>query len=211
MGALPDAPPAANAEEATATTMERETLFTASKWDILKRLECGPASPLGLSKDCGTSIANVSQQLRLLEMAGLVVSERISNRDRGKPRILYRLAGNLSYMIATADSFVEKRVVPLSTYNKIIMRIWFYDRKELHYVLEKAFWKIEEHLDAIDLLGIDTRAESPVTFCIKGLELDPFTITDLEGNNRQIVFTTSLPSREEMYVLYDPQSGEREG
>ena len=93
--------------------MEHETLFTASKWDILKQLEHGPSSPLELSKVCGTSIANISQQLRLLEMAGLVTSRRISNKAKGKPRILYSLAGNLSYMIATTDDFVDKKVLQL--------------------------------------------------------------------------------------------------
>ena len=60
--------------------MDHETLFTASKWHILKQLETQPRSPLELARICETSIANVSQQLRLLEMAGLVKTKRVSNR-----------------------------------------------------------------------------------------------------------------------------------
>lgn len=188
--------------------MDRETLYTASKWDILKELERGPSNPLELSKACGTSIANVSQQLRLLEMAGLVVSERISNRDKGKPRVLYSLAGNLSYMISTSDNFVKKQLVRLSEYNKIIMRIWFYEHNELHYPLEKAFWRFEDSLDKIEFLAIH-KTKAPITLCIKycGKErLEPFTITDPSQQKHHITFTTSLPPREEMYVLYDPGS-----
>ena len=51
--------------------MDQETLYTATKWDILKLLEGQQLSPIEISKIAGSSLANVSQQLRLLEMAGL--------------------------------------------------------------------------------------------------------------------------------------------
>ena len=90
--------------------MEQETLFTASKWDILKILSSGSKSPLQLAKLSNTSVANISQQLRLLEMAGLVQSKRISNRDKGQPRLLYSLAGNHSFLIASTQDFVDKKL-----------------------------------------------------------------------------------------------------
>lgn len=186
--------------------MDHETLFTASKWDILKRLEEGPHSPLELSKLCGTSIANISQQLRLLEMGGLVKSERISNRDKGKPRVLYSIAGQYSYLIATAGNFVDKKQIPLSDVNTIIMRIWFHDRSALHYTLEKTFWRIEEHLDKIAYLGVDTSRDAPVTvyvrFSGKPVDLPPFTITDRTGVTRQVVFSTHIPAGARSYALY---------
>lgn len=132
--------------------MEHETLFTASKWDILKQLEVHERSPIELARVCNTSVANVSQQLRLLEMAGLVTSRRISNRDRDKPRILYSIAGDLSYVIATSDKFVDKKVLRLSEHNKIIMRIWFIEDAGVRYALEKTFWTLEPHLSEIDRL-----------------------------------------------------------
>jgi predicted transcriptional regulator len=90
--------------------MEQETLFTASKWEILKLLESGPLSPIELASLSRTSVANVSQQLRLLEIAGLVTSERVPNRDKGQPRILYSIAGNSCYMISTENKFVDKHL-----------------------------------------------------------------------------------------------------
>jgi DNA-binding transcriptional ArsR family regulator len=190
--------------------MDHETLFTASKWEILKQLEREARSPLELAKLCSTSIANVSQQLRLLEMAGLVKAQRIPNRDKDKPRILYSLAGNLSYVIATSGQFVEKKVLHLSDYNKIIMRIWFYDKPELHYALEKAFWKMEENLEKMAFIAIDTQRTAPITFYIKPIgklpDLKPFTITEPTGVTRQIVFDTRLPAAEHMHVLYDSKN-----
>lgn len=188
--------------------MEHETLFTASKWDILKHLERGPASPLELSRRCNTSIANISQQLRLLEMAGLVAGKRVSNRDKGKPRILYGLAGNLSYLIATSGDFVEKKLLELSEYNKIIMRIWFWERRDLHYAAEKAFWRIEEHLPRISLLALSTAPGASVTFHVRftgaPADLAPFFVACPDGTTRQVTFDTHAPLGG-AYVLYDPQ------
>jgi hypothetical protein len=186
--------------------MEHETLFTASKWQILKSLESGPKSPIELAKLCETSVANISQQLRLLEMAGIVTSKRISNRDKDKPRILYSLSGNLSYMIATTGSFVDKKALQLTDYNKIIMRIWFLEKPELRYVLEKSFWKIEDHFDKITFLALNTENFSPIMFYYKGsVQLKPFTVTDQSGVTRQIVFETALPSAQHMHILHDPK------
>lgn len=188
--------------------MEHETLFTTSKWHILKQLENGPHSPLELAKICSTSVANVSQQLRLLEMAGLVTSKRICNRDKDKPRILYSLAGNLSYLVATSDQFVDKKVLHLTDFNKIIMRIWFFEKPEMHYLLEKAFWKIEDHFDKITFLAFDKNNTSPLTFYYrsnsKDLQLKPFTITDRAGIIHQVVFDTEIPSVQ-LHILYDPK------
>jgi DNA-binding transcriptional ArsR family regulator len=133
--------------------MEHETLFTATKWDILKILETGAKSPIEIAKGLNSSMANVSQQLRLLEMAGLVTSKRVSNRDKDKPRLLYSLAGNLSYMISTSDNFVDKKIIPLSEHNKIILHIWFLDDPQLRYALEKAFWQIEPQFASLNTLS----------------------------------------------------------
>ena len=132
--------------------MEHETLFTATKWDILKILEGGAKSPIEITKELNSSMANVSQQLRLLEMAGLVTSKRVSNRDKDKPRLLYSLVGNLSYVISTSDNFVDKKIVPMSEHNKIILHIWFLEDPQLRYALEKAFWQIESQFSSLNSL-----------------------------------------------------------
>jgi predicted transcriptional regulator len=132
--------------------MDHETLFTATKWDILKTLERGAQSPIEIAKQLNSSLANISQQLRLLEMAGVVTSKRVSNRDKDKPRILYSLAGNLSYLIATSDKFVDKKLLSLSERNKVVLHIWFLDDQHIRYALEQAFWQIEKQLEQITKL-----------------------------------------------------------
>ncbi len=197
--------------------MDQETLFTASKWEILKLLSEKSLSPIELAAKSSTSVANVSQQLRLLEMAGLVKSERIPNRDKGQPRILYSLAGNHSFLIATTSEFVEKKLFKLSAYNKVILRIWFYERPELHYFLEKAFWHIEQHLNALDAIALDETATDRLTLCIftrdatLAKRLKPLTIANPSGEAREITFVFVHPDGPDkalvgkrLYQLYDP-------
>jgi DNA-binding transcriptional ArsR family regulator len=199
--------------------MDQETLFTASKWQILKLLSEQPLSPIELAARSNTSVANISQQLRLLEMAGLVKSERIPNREKGQPRILYSLAGNHSFLIAATNDFVEKKLLKLSSYNKAILRIWFYGKPELHYFLEKAFWHIEQHLDKVDGIAVDQRAEDPVTLVLfsrdQGLrdKMKPLVIKNPAGTARQVQFVIAHPdkldkqfAKASLYAIYDPSN-----
>ncbi|MGV8150815.1 MAG: ArsR/SmtB family transcription factor [Candidatus Woesearchaeota archaeon] len=135
--------------------MEQETLFTSSKWDILKCLEKGKKSPIDLAREANTSIANISQQLRLLELAGFVRSERMPNREKGQPRILYSLAGAYSYLIVSSDHFVDKKFMKLEEYQRAILKIWFIEDKVLQYYIEKFYWMVEHLAEKIDFLSVD--------------------------------------------------------
>jgi predicted transcriptional regulator len=203
--------------------MEQETLFTASKWEILKILASGPKSPLQLAKLSNTSVANISQQLRLLEMAGLVQSKRVSNRDKGQPRLLYSLVGNHSFLIASSTDFVEKKFFKLSDYNKIILKIWFLDDSNVHHFLEKAFWFLEDRLKQIEVIAVDKRSLSSDDLQVLIVSVDPsikaslkkMQIRNPEGLMKNIVFTvrsySELPkymaqNAEYVYPIYDPKN-----
>jgi len=201
--------------------MEQETLFTASKWDILKMLSTGPKSPLQLAKLSNTSVANVSQQLRLLEMAGLVNSKRISNRDKGQPRLLYSLVGNHSFLISSSTDFVEKKFLQLSEYNKVILKIWFLDDPSVHYFLEKAFWHIEESLKVVSAVVFDKKTIDAAELGLVLVSDDPsvksllkkISVKSPGGVVRIVSFTVkSAPefskyaktAKGSLYTLYDP-------
>ncbi|MEM4260236.1 MAG: winged helix-turn-helix domain-containing protein [Candidatus Woesearchaeota archaeon] len=132
--------------------MELETLFTTSKWIILKILSEGPKSPLELSKLSRTSLANISQQLRLLELGGFVERKRIPNRDKGQPRILYSLKGNHAFIIVGMNDFADKKAINLSARQKATLRIWFLENTEIHYFIEKILWNLDDELENIQAI-----------------------------------------------------------
>ena len=66
-----------------------------------------------LASSLNTTSANISQQLRLLELGGLVKSEKTSNVDKGKPRVIYSLAGDNAYLIYAGQDFANKKLVSL--------------------------------------------------------------------------------------------------
>jgi predicted transcriptional regulator len=201
--------------------MEIETLFTSSKWDILSYLAKGKYSPLELSHKLKTTIANISQQLRLLEFAGIVKKEKVSQREAGKPRTLYFLADDFSHMILVMKNCAEKRLIPLTDHHKIIMRIWMIQDVSTHYFLEKFFWRIEHLMDQLKLILVDTKSTDLTIFIVsdqKDIEkkLQDTQIKNMRGETKTIVVKSLLEkdigtaklTREklaELHVIHDPE------
>src|SRR3989338_5935801 len=119
--------------------MEMETLFTEQKWKILYHLSNEEYSPLQLAELSGTTISNISQQLRLLEAAKLVEKKKISNRDKGKPRTLFTLSDDYAYLISVTKNFTSKKLLNLTEYNKTILKIWSIKNSSLHQHIAEAY------------------------------------------------------------------------
>ncbi|MBL7055898.1 winged helix-turn-helix transcriptional regulator [Candidatus Woesearchaeota archaeon] len=135
--------------------MELATLFTEQKWNILSSLSEKPYSPLQLAEKLDTTMANISQQLRLLEAFNLVKKEKIRNRDKGKPRSLFSLVDNHAYLISSMDSFAEKKLIKVNQHQSIVLKIWYIENQELQYSTEKLYWDLIDDLDNIDFIGVD--------------------------------------------------------
>ena len=56
--------------------MELASMFTEQKWNIIKALSENKYSPLQLAEKLDTTMANISQQLRLLEASNIVKKEK---------------------------------------------------------------------------------------------------------------------------------------
>src|SRR3989338_2788847 len=117
--------------------MELETMFTEQKWNILKCLSEDKFSPLQLAEKLNTTMANISQQMRLLEAANLVKKEKIRNRDKGKPRTLFSLTDECAYIIPTMNHFAGKKLIKVNDYQKMLLRTWFLEDLDLQQSIEK--------------------------------------------------------------------------
>lgn len=138
--------------------MDQETLYTASKWDILEILGKGPKSPIQLAKLANTSVANVSQQLRMLEMAGIVKSVRLPNREKNQPRLLYSIVRQSAYLIALGPGYANKGYLQLDAYRNALMRTWFLEDKDVQVATEQALAELKDHMKKVDAIVLDTKA-----------------------------------------------------
>ena len=90
--------------------MDLDGLLTGTKWDIIKILAEKPSSPLELAKKLGTTIANISQQLRLLQTAGLTKKKRTGTGKPGKPRMVFSLSDDYALITIISKGFAKKKV-----------------------------------------------------------------------------------------------------
>lgn len=184
--------------------MELESLFTSTKWNILKEISLKPQSPMQLAAKLNTSIANISQQIRLLEAAGIVKKNRLPQRDRGKPRVIFSLCEDRGYIIATMKGFAEKKLLDLDTHQKYILKVWFKCDKSLHEELEKFYWKINEFLG--DINAIATQNDNLIVLVREGKSNSVSKIKNLgsELKSLQLVVKDNVVDLDNLNVLYDP-------
>ena len=137
-------------------------MFSEQKWNILKCLSKSKYSPIQLAEKLNTTMANISQQLRLLEATNLVKKEKIKNRDKGKPRTLFSLNGDYAYLVPTMNNFTDKKLLKVEDHHRIILKIWFLENPELHSHVEQLYWKIESHLSQIQAIAINQSSKEVI-------------------------------------------------
>ena len=141
--------------------MDLDSFFTSPRWKILEILAKKPSSPLEISSQLNTSIAYISQQLKLLEAAGLITKEKTGIAEKGKPRTLFSLSNELLYMMLLTKNLTVKKLIHLTDYHKVILRIWLLEDLSLHYYIEKLYWKIEEELSEVKAIFFDNSSGKP--------------------------------------------------
>ena len=102
--------------------MELETLLIGSKWQIIEQLTKKKQSPLELAKKLGTTIANISQQLRLLELGNIVKKEKTGASGLGKPKTLFSLKQEFAYIIIASDKKADKKLITLTKKEKYLLK-----------------------------------------------------------------------------------------
>ena len=141
--------------------MDFELFFSSPRWKILEILAEKPSSPLEISQKLGTTLSYVSQQLRFLEAANLVVKERTRFVEKGKPRTVFSLSKEILHITALIKDTPSKKTISLTDYHKIILRIWLMEDPELHYYVEKLYWKIEDDIREVKCMFVDTSSKKP--------------------------------------------------
>ncbi|MBR9692100.1 winged helix-turn-helix transcriptional regulator [Candidatus Woesearchaeota archaeon] len=107
--------------------MDLETLLTGTKWEIIEILANKPTSPLELAKKLNTTIANISQQLRLLQTANLIKKQRTGSAKPGKPRMLFSLSDNYAFITVFSKGFAKKKLIRISKKQKEVLKQFIKD------------------------------------------------------------------------------------
>ena len=187
--------------------MELETMFTEQKWNILKCLSEKKYSPLQLAEKLDTTMANISQQLKLLEATNLVKKEKIRNRDKGKPRTLFSLRQDQAYLISAMDSFADKRLVKVTEHHKIILKIWFLEDPELQYYLEEIYWRVQSEKMDITAIAVNENAkevilvsdkEKPIQKLNQKFSIDVKIFQKKEAEKK-------IRNNQDFTIIYDPE------
>ena len=135
--------------------MDFDLFFSTPRWRILEILAKNPSSPVEISQKINTSVAYVSQQLKLLEAGNLITKKRTGSAEKGKPRTVFSLSKEVLQITLLMNKFPARKLLFLNDHHKVILRIWMLEDSELHYYIEKFYWSLEDHLEDIKAIFID--------------------------------------------------------
>jgi len=187
--------------------LEIEGLFSGGKWSLIKHISKKELSPLQLSEIMQTSVANVSQQLKLLELIGLVQTRKLPNRERGKPRTLYSISHDHIFIISALKNFAKKSFIKATPVQSAISRILCYDDINMHYSLMKLFWHLESQLEGISAMYFDKNSNVMVVATPKPSSIKVTAVNFKNSPKISVKVVADFKSKVlsvSQYPIYDP-------
>lgn len=146
--------------------MQLDVLLTNTKWEILTELSKESKSPMELAEFFGTSIANISQQLRLMEAMDFIGKNKISNSKKGKPRTKYFIKNETIYFVRLGKGIATKQTINIDPFNVFTFNVFTFLPKKEHYYFLKFFWKYAEILISSSISIFKSTDESIELFII---------------------------------------------
>lgn len=135
--------------------MDYNLLISESKWKLLEELSKKEQTPTELAEKFKTTIANISQQLKLLEAYNVVKKEREQGMNNpGKPKTIYSINRNINYIISLSDNLAIKKELHLDPFHKGILKTCLLANCDNAYYLEKFLITNEELINKCDMIGI---------------------------------------------------------
>jgi len=191
--------------------MDFDSFLTYPRWEILQIIAEKPSSPVEIAKKLNTTVSYVSQQLKLLDAAGLLVKKKTGAAEKGKPRTLFNLSNELLYFSVLTNKFSEKKLIYLTDYHRTIIKIWLLNDSSFHYYIEKLFWKLEEDLSEIEGIFIGIKANTNIIIVSESKKLKSKIDSFIKniGKNIDYSFVSKNQLKKflgEFVSLYDPEN-----
>jgi DNA-binding Lrp family transcriptional regulator len=152
-----------------------ENEIAGSKWQILKILSKNPQTPKQLADRLGTTIANMSQQLKLLEAYGFlkkVRADRGPNARKTKDlRVMYSLVKGKTWLINVMPGSVKRKELKQTPEITFLVNLLLLDLKEEHPFVLNFFLNssLMDYIDSIYHLKSD-KSEINLLVITKKLE-----------------------------------------
>ncbi len=143
--------------------MDFDSFLTSPRWEILVIIAEKPSSPVEIAEKLNTTVSYISQQLKLLDAAGLVKKERTGAVERGKPRSLFSISDEFAYLTLLSEGFANKNLMKVDSHHKDIMKIWMIEDSSLHIYVEKLYWRL---YGFSEVKGIFIETKSPFKIII---------------------------------------------
>ncbi|MEM4625700.1 MAG: winged helix-turn-helix domain-containing protein, partial [Candidatus Pacearchaeota archaeon] len=170
-----------------------------------------PSSPLEISKRINTSIAYVSQQLRLLEAGGLITKQKTGSSEKGKPRTVFSLSRELLQISVLMNKMPSRKIISLTDYHKLVLRIWQIDDSELHRYIEKFYFWIEEDISEISgiFVYLDKKPRILILSDSKKIRAKIDSFIKIVGDKFDFFISSRIDLRnfslDRFYPIYDPK------
>lgn len=143
-------------------------MFIDSKWKILTELAKSSSSPTDLAKRTGTTVANISVQLKLLEALGFVDIEKLTNTRKGEARKLYSQKKQFCYLILSSYPTIGKKMIELDDETMPYFGAWLIKDQDASKVLIKLFCSNDRFMEiaqSIGYLGMKDNVIEIIVFC----------------------------------------------
>jgi predicted transcriptional regulator len=135
--------------------MDVDSFLGEKRWEILRIVARSPSSPIELAERLSTTVSYISQQLKLLEAAGLVGKTKTGAAEKGKPRNVYFLEKEFAHVSILTNDVTLKKKIFLSLYNKAVLAILSLENSMLHEPYLRFFNRILDFSKEIKEIYLD--------------------------------------------------------
>jgi predicted transcriptional regulator len=187
--------------------MELDSLLSSPRWRILEILASDPSSPMEISALMETSVAYISQQLKLLEAAGIVKKEKTGKAEKGKPRNLYSISNEFLHITLLVKGSPKRKSIKINEHQKIVINIWMLPDEKVHHIIEKFVWELDSEINDIKGIYLDDSRVKSVLHVIsdsKKVNSKSASFDKLYGSLLDVKVDGEERDFSGMYPIYDP-------
>jgi hypothetical protein len=168
------------------------SLLSGTKWQLVELIAQSPKSPGDLAVQLKTSIANVSIQLKTLELASIISRTRVLRPQAGSPRVLYSLKRDFLYVTTASSTVQVKKPLTMSEQKSFTLAVWQLPEQLQHPVLTLYYTQPQFFLPTSTIaLNPANSTEMSISLLITGAKSAPKPTT-LDINGKKVVFSFTL-------------------